>query len=148
MVCSKNHFMLSMFAFGVLAGSLWLCFRNENKFWNNSFNEIIIKGFFFQAVAEIRAPKHPLKCEMFWTLQPKPWGTWGKLLHVLLICTRLGWALLTAASSTFRIWHSPWGAGCAQPGQGCSCIREMLHIPSRISPGCGSCLCHPFPSLK
>lgn len=46
MVCSKNHFMLSMFALRVLAESLWLCFRNENKFWNNSFNEIIIKGFF------------------------------------------------------------------------------------------------------
>lgn len=46
MVCSKNHFVLSMFALRVLAGSLRLCFRNENKFWNNSFNEIIIKGFF------------------------------------------------------------------------------------------------------
>jgi len=60
MVCSKNHFVLSVFALRVLAGSLWFCLGMKTSFEITASNETIIEVF-FRAARESRVPKHPLK---------------------------------------------------------------------------------------
>lgn len=90
MVCSKNHFVLSVFALRVLAGSLWFCLGMKTSFEITASNETVIEVFFW-AAGESRVPKHPFKHGTFWTLQPNRMKVvgdmWRKLVHVLLICT-------------------------------------------------------------